>query len=240
MSITRAVQAKGRNKLVIPSAGKMFKSNISKSDRALCFCINKGYFESESLSELLCLLDDCDSYSSIIVVGKTEKVRLSGSRTIVYRQRVFFKSLIDILNICKLNGFRFDLSNSFRISINNVLNCVEDLVYLEVLAARFGETIDTWLTNCCIIHLSHLLLSMDMYSNIIKYSTRILHGKEGYLDRAPFLISSYSIDNSTSGLFLGHDIEDKRLYSMTIEDKEKLVYGFTDSNIASDIKGGTL
>ena len=81
---------------------------------------------------------------------------------------------------------------------------------------------------------------MDMYSNIIKYSTRILHGKEGYLDRAPFLISSYSIDNSTSGLFLGHDIEDKRLYSMTIEDKEKLVYGFTDSNIASDIKGGTL
>ena len=37
MSILNAIAVKGTNKFVVPCAGKMFRSSISKDDKALCF-----------------------------------------------------------------------------------------------------------------------------------------------------------------------------------------------------------
>jgi hypothetical protein len=238
MSISKKIASGGDNKLVIPYAGKMFRSNIASDNKALCFAINKGYIEAPSLDELLMLLDSIEEIPSIIKVGNTEKIHISTTDTMVYRQRLFFKSLRVMLNICKTLGLKFELTSDFHISINNIMNCTEELVYLERYANKFDQTIDVWLTNCCIIHLNFLLLSMNMYSDLVRTTNKILKNKKGYLDRAPFLIASYDIDKKSSGIFLESNLSDTRLYSSVPDSSLYLTFGYTTKNVKSDVKGG--
>lgn len=238
MSILNAIAIKGTNKFVVPCAGKMFRSSISKDDKALCFVINKGYFETTDLISMLSILDYSAKVNEIILVGKIEKVRLRTSKIIVYRQRVFFKNLRIFLNFCKVQGIRFELAQDFHISINNIMNCREDLIYLERYAKRFDESIDEWLTHCCIIELYYLLKSLNMYSDLGKRVNNYLRGRVNYLYRAPFLISSYNIDTKSSGIFLGFVAEDKRLYRDSVTGVDLLKYGYTQKNVEADIKEG--
>ena len=238
MSILNAIAVKGTNKFVVPCAGKMFRSSISKDDKALCFVINKGYFETTDLISMLSILDYTTKVEDIVLVGKVEKVRLKATKLIVYRQRVFFKNLRIFLNFCKVQGIRFELTKDFRISINNIMNCREDLVYLERYAKRFDESIDEWLTHCCIIELFYLLKSLNMYSDLGKRVNSYLMGRINYLYRAPFLISSYNIDTKSSGIFLGFVAKDKRLYKDDVTGVELLKYGYTQKNVEADINGG--
>lgn len=238
MSILNAIAVKGTNKFVVPCAGKMFRSSISKDDKALCFVINKGYFETTDLISMLSILDYTTKVNDIVLVGKIEKVRLRTSKIIVYRQRVFFKNLRIFLNFCKVQGIRFELAQDFHISINNIMNCREDLIYLERYAKRFDESIDEWLTHCCTIELYYLLKSLNMYSDLSKRVNIHLRGRVNYLYRAPFLISSYSIDTKSSGIFLGFVAEDKRLYKDEVTGVDLLKYGYTQKNVEADIKGG--
>lgn len=238
MSILNAIAVKGTNKFVVPCAGKMFRSSISKDDKALCFVINKGYFETTDLISMLSILDYTTKVNDIVLVGKIEKVRLRTSKIIVYRQRVFFKNLRIFLNFCKVQGIRFELAQDFHISINNIMNCREDLIYLERYAKRFDESIDEWLTHCCTIELYYLLKSLNMYSDLSKRVNIYLRGRVNYLYRAPFLISSYSIDTKSSGIFLGFVAEDKRLYKDDVTGVDLLKYGYTQKNVEADIKGG--
>ena len=238
MSILNAIAVKGTNKFVVPCAGKMFRSSISKDDKALCFVINKGYFETTDLISMLSILDYTTKVNDIVLVGKIEKVRLRTSKIIVYRQRVFFKNLRIFLNFCKVQGIRFELAQDFHISINNIMNCREDLIYLERYAKRFDESIDEWLTHCCTIELYYLLKSLNMYSDLSKRVNMYLRGRVNYLYRAPFLISSYSIDTKSSGIFLGFVAEDKRLYKDDITGVDLLKYGYTQRNVEADVKGG--
>lgn len=238
MSILNAIAVKGTNKFVVPCAGKMFRSSISKDDKALCFVINKGYFETTDLISMLSILDYTTKVNDIVLVGKIEKVRLRTSKIIAYRQRVFFKNLRIFLNFCKVQGIRFELAQDFHISINNIMNCREDLIYLERYAKRFDESIDEWLTHCCTIELYYLLKSLNMYSDLSKRVNIYLRGRVNYLYRAPFLISSYSIDTKSSGIFLGFVAEDKRLYKDDVTGVDLLKYGYTQKNVEADIKGG--
>lgn len=238
MSILNAIAVKGTNKFVVPCAGKMFRSSISKDDKTLCFVINKGYFETTDLISMLSILDYTTKVNDIVLVGKIEKVRLRTSKIIVYRQRVFFKNLRIFLNFCKVQGIRFELAQDFHISINNIMNCREDLIYLERYAKRFDESIDEWLTHCCTIELYYLLKSLNMYSDLSKRVNIYLRGRVNYLYRAPFLISSYSIDTKSSGIFLGFVAEDKRLYKDDVTGVDLLKYGYTQKNVEADIKGG--
>lgn len=238
MSILNAIAVKGTNKFVVPCAGKMFRSSISKDDKALCFAINKGYFETTDLISMLSILDYATKVNDIVLVGKIEKVRLRTSKIIVYRQRVFFKNLRIFLNFCKVQGIRFELAQDFHISINNIMNCREDLIYLERYAKRFDESIDEWLTHCCTIELYYLLKNLNMYSDLSKRVNIYLRGRVNYLYRAPFLISSYSIDTKSSGIFLGFVAEDKRLYKDDVTGVDLLKYGYTQKNVEADIKGG--
>lgn len=238
MSIIEAVTAKGSNKLVIPCAGKMFRSSIENDDKALCFVLNKGYFETSDLVGMLTILDDCTKFKEIILVGQIEKVRLRSNKSIVYRQRIFFKNLKTTLNLCRVLGLRFELSPDFHISINNIMNCRDELTYLERYARRFDETIDEWLTHCCIIEMYYLLKSLDMYSDLGKKANIYLRNRVDYLHRAPFLISSYSIENKSSGIFLGFQADDKRLYKEVVTGKDLLKLGYTVKNVEKDIKEG--
>ena len=236
MSISKLIGLKSDSKFVIPFTGKMFRSNIDKHNKALCFLINKGYIETDNLEAILYILDSITAVDNVTLVGSINKIK--GKGNICYRQRIFFKSLIDMLKFCKLEGLRFELASDFRVTINSILNCVDELVYLERYAMHFSETIDEWLTNCCIVHLNYLLISLDMYSSLAKCSERILRDKKGYLDRSPFLVSSYDIREHKSGIFLECPLGDKRLYSVTPQNKDDMIYGYTTKNIELDKKAG--
>ena len=231
MSISKALSFQTQSKLVIPCAGKMFYSSISGEKQVLCFVINKGYIETSSLDGMLTTLDDLDS-KSIIKVGNVDKVRVKKSNRIVYRQRVYFKSITEILVLCKRNGIKFEISPSFKISINNIMNVIDELGKLEYFARQFDETIDVWLTNCCIIHIHNLLLSLGMWSDLGGRVANILKDKHGYMDFAPFLISRYDIKKHISSVYIE---QEQRLidgmYSKPLYNGSDLSVGFTTDNI---------
>lgn len=77
-----------------------------------------------------------------------------------------------------------------------------------------------------------------MYSDLGGRVNNYLRGRVNYLYRAPFLISSYSIDTKSSGIFLGFVVEDKRLYKDDVTGVELLKYGYTQQNVEADIRGG--
>lgn len=238
MSVLNYIAKRGSNRLVIPSAGKMFWSNITKKEKVLCFVLNKGYFETGDLNSMLSILDDVVDIQEFVLIGRVEKVRLQRG-SIVYRQRIFFKSLKEMLNFCKSFGLRLEVTEDFHISINNIMNCQKELIYLERYASKFNETIDVWLTTCCLVHLNSLVRSLGMYSTLWDTVNRRLKGKQGYLDRAPFLVCSYSIDKKTSGIYLGLNVLDSRLFSSASDLVNLLeVYGYTDRNVKRDRKGG--
>lgn len=240
MSIIAAVTSRSTSKFVIPCAGKMFRSSIQNNDKALCFLINKGYFETDSLAVMLDLIDDANKFDEVILVGDTEKVRLAKSRSIVYRQRIFTKSLNKLCNICKVLGVRVEAAKQFRVTINNIMNCRDDLPFIERYAKRFGETIDEWLTNCCIVELFYYFKSRGITTNMDWMVGRILDGRVDYLYRAPFLVSSYDIKSHSSSVFLGFEARDKRLYKDDVTGVQLLEYGYTENNVEADKKAGVL
>lgn len=237
MSIISSLQAEKTNKLVIPYTGKMFRSSLSKDNKALCFVINKGYVEMDDLTAMLRFVDDIEDIDVIVPVGDIEKIRLE-SGMIVYRQRVFFKSLKTMLSVCKLHCLFVSFPDSFHVTVNSVLNCTSELKYLERYSRRFAEPIDTWLMNCCLIQVHMLLKSMNMYSELEPRIEVILRGKRGYLDRSPFLIANYNIERHTSAIFLELDTLDERLFSEPVSDVILLTYGYTTKNVEADLEAG--
>lgn len=240
MSIAKELASISKDRFIIPCAGKMFYSTVNNKDKALCLVVNKGYFETVTLDGMLDILDKCSDIDSIVFVGEVEKIKLSETSDIVYRQRIFFKSLSELLDLCKLKAIQFNLADDFQVSINNLVNCKDALDFLEIYAMQHNESISTWLTNVCKFHIVAVLQTKDMFylSQLDEEMEEIIKGKYGYLDRAPFLVSSYNISNKTSSIFLETDIHDDRLYSFSIKDRDVLDYGYTSRNIANDIKAG--
>lgn len=235
-----AVTSRSTSKFVIPCAGKMFRSSIKDGDKALCFLINKGYFETSTLDDMLALVDDANKFDEVVLVGDIEKVRLAKTMSIVYRQRIFTKSLNKLCGICSVLGVRVELARQFRVTINNIMNCRDDLPYLERYAKRFGETIDEWLTHCCIVELFYYFKSRGISTNMEWMVGRYLDGRENYLYRAPFLVSSYDIKTHSSSVFLGFEAKDRRLYRDDVTGVQLLKYGYTANNVELDKKAGVL
>ncbi len=239
MGISKAVTTTARSKFVVPSAGKMFRSSIAKNDEALCFILNKGYIESDSLFTLQDLVNKVSDIAEFVIVGTIQGVVVDG--VTVYRQRLFFRSIVKLLKLLHSFGMRFELDTGFHITINNIMNCINELQYLERYAAKFDETIDTWLTNCCIVHLNNLMTEMGVYNPYEQVTNRILAGRVGYLNRAPFLGGSYSIDTHSSSLVLLElPLSDRRMYTVNPDRVDQLIYGYTSSNILKDLKEGVL
>lgn len=224
--------------LVIPYAGKMFNSSISKSNKALCFLLNKGYLESSDLETLYYLIEGVLESSNpvFIMVGKIEKIHKTGV-TFVYRQRIFFKSILGIADFCKQHLVLFRFSEDFRIGINNVLNCIDSLKYLEVYSRGFNLTIDEYLTSSCRIQTYLLMNSKGVRCQLGKLVKKHIKDKTGFLDKAPYLASSYDIDTHASAVYIPTNIEDRRLYSSDIEINTDFC-GFTTKVVEKDRKAG--
>lgn len=226
----------GSLSLVIPRVGKLAWSNVSKNNRALCFCINKGYVESDNYKSVAYFVigrnRTCPQW--LHLVGKIDKVRLFNG-SYVYRQRVFFYSFTNICELCGRLGVSVWLSKDFHISIQNVMNILEYVPALEYYARMYGESIDTYLTNTCKVQVANVLTSKNIVSGLLTEADYILTGRLGYLDKAPFILGTYNQENKSSAVFLNKCIEDKRMY--TTSDMDDLsTYGFTEVMLKKDKK----
>lgn len=233
MSILGSIVDKN-NRMIIPCSGKMFRSTLEGKNQALAYCLNKGYLDFADLADLLSVLDYLKSSDSFVLVGSIEKV-LSGDK-LTYRQRIFFKSLNKLIEVCKRNGIVIEVSKDFRININNVLNCLDELVYLERYARQFSQDIDTYLTNTCLVRLNNIFKQGSVKYELNRDIDDLLIDKYGYLDRAPFVISDYDIASNTSGIFLEAYVDDMRLYSGKVNVNNSIVFGYTTNNVQEDIE----
>lgn len=238
MSISKLLMQDGIIRLVIPYAGKMFHSSINKNDKALCFLLNKGYLESNSLESLYYVVEDAkdDSLDWLVNVGSLEKIHRGGNKY-CYRQRVFFKSIVRMCSFCKQHGVSIQFSKDFRITINNVLGCLDDLKYLEIYSRVFGQSIDEFLTDACKVQLYLLLGNKKMSAPLHKEVNEILEDKIGFLERAPYLAGTYDISSHTSTVYIPSNVDDERIYRSNTLASGSL-HGFTNSVVESDRKAG--
>lgn len=230
MAFSKVIAFQTHTKFIIPCAGKLFYSNIEKEQQALGLVLNKGYFESPSLQDLLVLMDELN-INLFIRVGNIDRI-IKKDKSIVYRQRIYFKSLLQLLIFLKQNGIILDITDTFKVTINNLLNVIDELPKLEYIAHQQGVDIETYLTDACKIHLHCLLTSLNMYSVFRNQIPRLVR-REGYLDLAPLLVSSYSIKQHTSSLFIEpkSSIVPGMFSYEEIYDKENLKIGYTLGNI---------
>jgi len=214
----------------------MYRSSVSKNNQALCFLLNRGYFEASSLEDISFVKENIQA-DSITYVGNIEEIR-QFDNTVVYQQRVIFRNLTVMLNHCRIAGVYFMLGNDFHVTVESLQDCFSEFKCMKYYSWKFNEPIDVWLTNCCIIHVHELLKAMNIYTELGSRVDRILCNRIGYFDRAPFLLARYNKNEKTSSIYLETDINDRRLYSMNILDKSNLNYGYTLKNIKNDRKEG--
>ena len=80
MSISKAIATRTNNKFVVPCAGKMFHSNVTDKNKALCFVLNKGYIQTDTLEEMKKFKRKIKkNYETIFSVGNIDKVILAKS-----------------------------------------------------------------------------------------------------------------------------------------------------------------
>lgn len=239
MSLDTELSQVGDNKFIIPMLSKLHYTNVSFTNKALCFVVNKAYIETDTLSSILIIIEEMLKSIWLQPVGDIEKILLYDG-SVRYRQRIFFYSLKEMLNLCRRYSLQVSVSDDFHIMIENITSCVKDISYLKFYASQHGESIDEWLKNCFIVHISGLLDYLGMYNSLKDYRDSITAGKLGYMDRAPFLLSYYNENLRQSSLFLDNtDVNDYSIYTEGIARSNKdLRYGFTIRNISRDRKAG--
>lgn len=235
-------------KFVIPTPGKCFKSRIENNDRVLLLVLNKGYIETEDLETCyyLTVFLDSHKHNLFVPVGNIEKVKLSNSNKIVYRQRIYFKSFATFLKVMKELNSSIIIDKDFKVTTNTLINVAKELPILERYAKSVKSDVNSWLTNVLkiLIYEACKKLNMTDKINLSDSVYNLQEGVSGYLNRAPLLCGSYSVIRHTSSVFRVEDLSNKVLYDSNAfnksRKKEVLNYGYTDSNIRKDIKRGVL
>lgn len=236
-------------KFVIPTPGKCFKSRIGKKDKVLLLVLNKGYIEADNLETCYYVTAFLDSHRNdfFVPVGNIEKIKLSRSKKVVYRQRIYFKSFATFLKVMKELQASIVIDRNFEVSTNTLMNVLSELPILERYAKDVKSDVNTWLTHVCKILIYEACKKLDMCDriNLTEDVYKVSKGVTGYLNRAPLLCGSYSVINHTSSVFRVEDISNQTLYDEDIfdknivgESKELLDYGYTDNNVKQDIKKG--
>lgn len=233
---------------VIPVAGKCFKSRIGFRDKVLLLSLNKGYIEADSLETCyyVTVYLETEHDGFFIPVGNIEKIKLSDTDDVVYRQRIYFKSLSLFLRVVKSLNCQMVVPNTFKVTTNSLLDIINELPILERYAKAVKSDVDTWLTNVCLILLYDACKMTGVSDRInLDDSVYALANQDGYLNRSPLLCGTHSAVNNISSVFRLENTEDTRFYSndifgKSIVDGNKTLncYGYTDKNVRRDIKRG--
>lgn len=225
------------SKIVIPTAGKLIHIKVKRYGKVLCFVLNRGYIESKTLQDMLCLEQILDKVDSVNYVGKINKVVLNNGAT-VYRHRLYFTSLATIVKVCKDNNIEFLLGNSFSIDSNHLMNCTDDLNILSQYARRHNKTINEWLTDTCKIAIYELLKEIGLTSKSLTSDSikEIINGKVGYLTRAPLLVTDYIPKTHKAVFMMPISLQNEKLYDLKSSEVSILDIGYTSKGVKHDIK----
>ena len=212
---------------------------LNDSIKSLCFGITRGYFETDNLEDMLSLVTYLES-TNIKIIDNIDKIKMHDG-TIVYRQRVYFVCLEDIVSVCSTKQFGFNLTDDISLTNSSYTNIRKDMPYLETYADKLHMSVEQWLILVfryyCFVYLKYKDL-MDL-SSIDEDFFADIEVVKGLLNRAPYFLSICDIAKHKFVVLQHFDIDNEHLY--TIEDKGTtsfFSYGFTNLTVLQDKKNG--
>ena len=212
---------------------------LNDSIKSLCFGITRGYFETESLEDMLLIVDYLEQ-TDIKIIDNIDKIKMQDG-TIVYRQRLYFVSLEDVVDVCKRFNLGFNLTDDISISSSSYTNIRKDMTFLEVYANQLHMSVENWLILVfryyCVVYLKYKNL-MDLSSIDEDFFTEIetIHG---LLNRAPYFLSICDITKHKFVVLQYFDIENEHLYTIGDNGTTSFFsYGFTNLTVLQDKKNG--
>ena len=212
---------------------------LNDSIKSLCFGITRGYFETDNLEDMLSLVTYLES-TDIKIIDNIDKIKMHDG-TIVYRQRVYFVCLEDIVSVCSTKQFGFNLTDDISLTNSSYTNIRKDMPYLETYADKLHMSVEQWLILVfryyCFVYLKYKDL-MDL-SSIDEDFFADIEVVKGLLNRAPYFLSICDIAKHKFVVLQHFDIDNEHLY--TIEDKGTtsfFSYGFTNLTVLQDKKNG--
>ncbi len=212
---------------------------LNDSIKSLCFGITRGYFETDNLEDMLSLVTYLES-TNIKIIDNIDKIKMHDG-TIVYRQRVYFVCLENIVSVCSTKQFGFNLTDDISLTNSSYTNIRKDMPYLETYADKLHMSVEQWLILVfryyCFVYLKYKDL-MDL-SSIDEDFFADIEVVKGLLNRAPYFLSICDIAKHKFVVLQHFDIDNEHLY--TIEDKGTtsfFSYGFTNLTVLQDKKNG--
>lgn len=207
MSKFKSMLAGGEIIIGLPEAGRMRQCSIGKADKVLCFTITKGYIQSPDLDLCVIFTEYLKRVIKAKEVGNVNKVFVGDQ--LVYRQRIVFASILDIVRICAKYELVLRVDSHLRVTDSLFKGVTLDLVYLKQYFEWQPDDVKKlgfygWMTAC---------LVSQLYCISSYYGTSIFCSKnqdslfsKGLWYRAPLLCARNSKDSRISSVVLLDDV----------------------------------
>ena len=212
---------------------------LNDTVKALCYGITRGYFETNTLADMLEIIDALKDLG-VTLVFNVDKVKVADTR-VVYRQRVFFTKFDKILDVCVKYNCNINCVDDIALSEPCYRFLDKDMPYLIKYADKLNMDVETWLVlvfkyYCTVYlqakHIEHLSLIDDS-------CREELVGVKGLLDRAPYFLSVCDIKNKHFVVLQHFDVCNEQLYTIIENGTTSMFsYGFTNLNVMADKKQG--
>lgn len=189
--------------LVLPLAGDLVYSSVGNKDTVICATISSGYIECDSAETCLLFLEYLKRVTKAKGVGRTDRVRCS--KGIVYRQRVIFSKLLDIISISAKFNINIVVTDSFCVTNEQLKEVKDDIPSLKLYFSLQPSYIQKlgftgWLTYSIVSQLVQFCRVNHVPILTAKNEDYLL--SNGLWYRAPFLCGTCSRNRRRSSLLL--------------------------------------
>lgn len=199
-------------KIVFPMAGDLVYATARK-DVAVCFTINSCYAESSNMDILIMFCEYLKRVSKVKEIGSLSEVNLVSYldnelhrvNIQVYRQRLVFSSLTDMIAIAKKFSVDLEITDDFAVKESNLSRVSKTIPYLKQYYKLHEKvyhrgTFYEWLTFCL---LAQIVLLCRAYSLSISLpKNRLLELHVGDMFRVPFICGTSSKDSRISSIVI--------------------------------------
>lgn len=199
-------------KIVFPMAGDLVYATARK-DVAVCFTINSCYVESSNMDILIMFCEYLKRVSKVKEIGSLSEVNLVSYldnelhrvNIQVYRQRLVFSSLTDMIAIAKKFSVDLEITDDFVVKEPNLSRVSKTVPYLKQYYKLHEKvyhrgTFYEWLTFCL---LAQMVLLCRAYSLSISLpKNRLLEMHVGDMFRVPFICGTSSKNSRISSIVI--------------------------------------
>ena len=203
MSVLSDMLINHRVRLILPLAGEFIYSDIGDKDVAICATITTGYLECDNKDTLEVFLKYLVSATKLKDIGGFDKVKCKAG--LVYRQRIVFSKLADIVSICAKFDVSIIVPDSFKVTEENLRGIKDDLPFLEdYFHFQSSCVIDLgfygWLTYAVVSQLVQFCRGENALIFTAKNEEILCVGGLWY--RAPFLCGTSSRNSKRASLLV--------------------------------------